>query len=180
MTSSCKWPIVSYSLNNVIWTRFDHEHNKKNFTNNQDFHNCTLVLIFFSEWKNLVLRTHSLSPQMPVTTHEEPGTTSHIIKFKSHTKITAHGKKTTANTCQRKMQKNVTLTRKIQWNSVSVSMYISLKTITWGALQPLFPVKWSLVITPFPPPPPPKKQQWQQQQSGKESEKSRDDRKSEK
>ena len=31
-----------------------------------------------------------------------------------------------------------------------------------------------------PPPPPPKKQQWQQQQWGKESEKSRDDRKSEK
>ena len=28
-------------------------------TNNQDFHNFTLVLIFFNEWKNLVLRKHS-------------------------------------------------------------------------------------------------------------------------
>ena len=57
---------------------------------------------------------NTFTPQMLVTTHAEPGTTSHIIKFKSYTKIIAQGKKTTANICQRKMQKNVTLTGKIE------------------------------------------------------------------
>ena len=52
---------------------------------------------------------NTFTPQMPVTTHAEPGTTSHIIKFTGYTKIIVQGEKTTANTCQRKMQKKMSL-----------------------------------------------------------------------
>lgn len=53
---------------------------------------------------------------MPVTTHAEPGTTSHIIKFKGYTKSILQGKRLQP-THARENAKNVTLTGKIQRNS---------------------------------------------------------------
>ena len=182
MTPSCKWPIVSFSLNtgNVIWTRFENDRNKKCFTNKQSGLSQFYTGINFFQWMEKSCLKKTLTPQISVTTHANLVQLLTSLSLRAIQKLLHKGKRSQPTNARERCKKMYLKQEKSNETHLSAFMYIFLKTISWswGPLQPLFPMKWSLVITPSPCPPP-KKQQWQQQW-GKESEKSRDDRKSEK
>ena len=152
MTPSCKWPIVSFSLNNVIWTRFGNDRNKKCFTNKQSGLSQFYTGINFFQWMEKSCLKKTLTPQIPVTTHANLVQLLTSLSLRAIQKLLHKGKRSQSTNAREKCKKMYLKQEKSNETHLSASMYIFLKTISWswGPLQPLFPMKWSLVITPSP------------------------------
>ena len=123
----------------------------------------------------------TLTPQIPVTTHANLVQLLTSLSLRAIQKLLHKGKRSQSTNAREKCKKMYLKQEKSNETHLSASMYIFLKTIIFmilGAFATTFPNEMKPSNHTFSPPPP--KKQQKQQQRGKESEKSRDERKSEK
>ena len=111
MTPSCKWPIVPFSLNNVIWTRFENDRNKKCFTNKQSGLSQFYTGINFFQWMEKSCLKKTLTPQIPVTTHANLVQLLTSLSLRAIQKLLHKGKRSQPTNAREKCKK-CTLNRK--------------------------------------------------------------------